>query len=222
MREGFDVTPVYIKEKAEKCRRFSHISSLRSRGEDARRGVTLCSSFCPTVLTGAMRSCRQESETDTQQGSASSIFRPRLFLTPVSSRTSRHLTPLNSFEASLSIFSLLTSHSPFLSSFSGCLPVPAFVPIPPSLSVFLMAPPFSLASGSSHTSNMPGILCTVLHTFTWHQGNSDDLHTKCFSIYCMVPLLFSLFLSLNYLFFVIVMKHSHHYPCRWQQVIKWV
>lgn len=30
------------------------------------------------------------------------------------------------------------------------------------------------------TSNMPGILCTVLNAFTWHQGNCDYLHTKLF------------------------------------------
>lgn len=49
-------------------------------------------------------------------------------------------------------------------------------PVPPS-SVFFwmdkltMAPPLGLASGPSHTSNMPGMLCARSHTFTWRQGN---------------------------------------------------
>lgn len=55
------------------------------------------------------------------------------------------------------------------------------------------------------TSNMPGILCTVLHAFTWHQGNSDYLHTKlffflftaysfCYALWFCLPITFSLLL----------------------------
>lgn len=123
------------------------------------------------------------------------------------------------FESPLSIFSFLTSFSLSFHPFCSLSVYPSlpFVPTPPPFSVLLMdkltmAPPLGLASGPSRTNNMPGILCTVLHTFTWRQGNSNDLHTKHFSFYYVLLLSYSLVLSLDYLFFVIVMKLSHNLP----------
>lgn len=57
------------------------------------------------------------------------------------------------------------------------------------------------------TSNMPGILYTVLHTFTWYQGNWIFAY-KAFllSFHCVPLLLCSLILSPYYLFFVITMR----------------
>lgn len=90
------------------------------------------------------------------------------------------------------LFPLFTSYPLSIPSFH-----PFFIPVglPISLSVIRLykltkAPPLGLASGSSHTSNMPGILCAALHSFTWRQGDSSDLHTKRFSFIAPFVMLF--------------------------------
>lgn len=132
----------------------------------------LKSSVCPAVLTGAQRSRRQEPETDTQQGSASSFFLARLLHTTLSPALpgGTCFPPVCLFQSSSLFPSFLSLQHQLLSFLSSFFLSSVTLPFTPSFSVFLidkltMALPLSLASGISHTS-MPGILCTVLHAFT--------------------------------------------------------
>lgn len=130
----------------------------------------------------------------------------------VSSRTSRHLSPPDGVPLQLHSEFFLSLDNILLASchymlFLSCLCTHpcTFVPF----SAFLVdkltvAPPLSLASGSSPTSNMLEILCTVLHTFTWCQGNSSNLHTKHCSLYCMLLSSCCLVLCLDYLSLLLV------------------
>lgn len=83
----------------------------------------------------------------------------------------RHLSPPSVFVSkplSVSVFSPLTTSSPFFHSFlsSVCLPISTSLS---SLSLcfwWIAAPPLSLASGPSHSICMPAILCMLSHDTT--------------------------------------------------------
>lgn len=143
-------------------------------------GELLSSLISPNVLTEAQRSPRREYETDTQRGSASSIFLPRLLLTPPHPSVSGLQAPVSPlwFVSQLLSPSFLSLHH-ILFSFilSYGLSTHPSLCAHPSLSPciskkaswkdkFTMAPPLGLASGPFHTSNMPGIPCAASHTFT--------------------------------------------------------
>lgn len=141
----------------------------------------------------------------------------------VSSTASRHLSPTNVFVSKL----LSLSISPYnILSFLSFFYVICLSTIPPFLlcvSDWQWHHRSVWRQGVLITSGMPGILCTVLHTFTWCQGNSDDLHTKLFFtlfFYSILLLLYSLVLSLDHLSFVIVMNALTLYLQFFLQAIK--
>lgn len=75
-------------------------------------------SCCPAVLTGVQRSQRLESETDTQQGCASTFFLPPPPHPSIFGVASRHLSPPSLFvtrRLSLSVLFLLTTQTTLLS-----------------------------------------------------------------------------------------------------------
>lgn len=174
--------PVYMIEKAEKCRRIKK----RMCSEDL-----LYSSVSPTVLRGAQKSQRRESETDPQQGSASSIFLARLLLlllllTPphpslrLQHIASRHLSPLSPsvvcFGAPLSIFSLLTSYSPSFHPFlTLCLSTHPSLCSHPSL--FLRVSDGQIDNGTAARSGV--------RAFSYQQHAWDSLH--CVAYFHMTP-----------------------------------
>ena len=154
---------------AEQCRRVRE--DVVRGAAAAPRPLPLCSWERRGVRDGSLRRTRSRGPLHPSSWLASSspLCLQRSLQAPVSPQW---------FVSSVSIFSLLTSYSPSFHPSFGPVSVdpslPLFPSLPPSLFLSLcflidkltMAPPLGLASGPSHTSDMPGILCTVLHTFT--------------------------------------------------------
>lgn len=146
-----------------------------------------------------------ESETDSQQGAPSSFFPSLLLHTPPTPAP-----PLGTCLLPEFLFLSYSIHS-FLFFFVICLSTL------PSLLFFTFDWHWHRHSvwrqGLLITSNMPGILCTVLHAFTWHQGNWLFAYKAFLLSFYYVPLLLcSLILSPYYLFFVITMRLPQPLP----------